>query len=149
MCRVITASPWLMGMCMAQMGRTRWVPPPDGTLLKVPLQNIRSRKSVLTQNTLIRPISGMSQKMPFEMLGVKVCFRAVRARVFTVMVFERCDLTCCPWGYLGVLRTSSRTLVGPQNRCGDSSRAPTTCRRPQPFLDRPRSRSCRRWVWGA
>lgn len=40
----------------------------------------------------------MPQKMPFQMLGVQVCLRAVGAWEFAVLVFDRSNLASSAWG---------------------------------------------------
>jgi len=56
----------------------------DRTLLKVALQDVTSGKGVATEDTHVWAVTGVSQKMALEMLGMEVSLGTVRTREFAI-----------------------------------------------------------------
>jgi hypothetical protein len=83
----------LMCVSKAQVCYAGGISATEGALLEVSFKNIGSREGVLAEGALIRPIPGVSQEMPFQMLCVKVGLRAMWAREFSVLVLYGCHIS--------------------------------------------------------
>jgi hypothetical protein len=70
----------------------------DRTLLKVALQDITSGEGVAAEDTHVWAVTGVSQKMALEMLGMEVSLGTVRTREFAIRILD---------GNHGVLGTST------------------------------------------
>jgi hypothetical protein len=78
-----------MGLRMRQVASSSGVATADRTLLEVTLEDITSREGIAAENAHVWAITGVSQKMALEMLGMEVSLSAVRAWKFAISVLHR------------------------------------------------------------
>lgn len=112
-------------MRVREMACSSGVATADRAFLEVALENIATGEGVAAQDTHVRAVAGVSQKMPLEMLGVQVRLVTMRARELPVGILLG-DLVLCR------LAASDRGL-GPTRRAREDSsatlRANHMCRR--------------------
>jgi len=77
-----------VGLRMRQVTSSSGVATADRALLEMTLQDITSREGVAAENTHVWAITGVSQEMALQMLGMEVSLGAVRAREFAISVFH-------------------------------------------------------------
>jgi hypothetical protein len=73
---------------MRQVTSSRGVATADRALLEVTLEDVTAREGIAAEDTHVWAITGVSQKMALEMLGMEVSLGAVRAREFAISVLH-------------------------------------------------------------
>ncbi len=100
-----------MRLCVREMTSSGGITAANGALLEVALQNIAPRESVSTKYAHVGSVTSVymksesllvgeilcltSEQVAFQMLGMKVCFCAVRTGKFSLGIFLGNQCTFC------------------------------------------------------